>query len=330
MAGKFSSLLNVNNFILRIRNYRQQLSILAVYIGMILAFILLAPQAFLHKGIYFAILRAIPEFGIMCVAMTLLMTSGEIDLSIGSILAFSSGIFALLYRSTGSFFLAVPGALAVGVFAGLVNSIVTLKFRIPSLIVTLGTMIAWRGATNVLTSGYGKFCPVSGTTFYNVLVGEIWGGFPVQMFWFIAIMLFFWSVLNRHKFGNWISITGDNIKAAQAMGINTDTVKLITFVMSGVMASFAGIIQTTRVCYFFPTQGELALFDVIAAVAIGGTALGGGAGSILGTFIGVFIIGTLDSGLIAAGASGFHIRLAIGLVIILAVVVNSLIRMRRR
>jgi len=328
LAGKFFSLLDINHKI--IRGYKQQLSILLVYIGMILVFMFVAPRAFLHRRIYFAILRAIPELGVMCGAMTLLITSGEIDLSVGSVLAFSSGIFALLFRSTGSLFVAVPAALAVGALAGLANSIVTLKFRIPSLIVTLGAMIAWRGAVNVLTSGYGMFVPVSGTIFHSVLVGEVWGGLPVQMFWFIAIMLLFWSILNRHKFGNWISVTGDNIRAAQAMGINTDRVKSITFVVSGLTASFAGIIQTTRVLYFFPTQGELALFDVIAAVAIGGTAFAGGAGTILGTFIGAFIIGTLDSGLIAAGASGFHIGLAIGLVMILAIIVNSLIKRGRR
>lgn len=314
--------------LLTIRRFSFQFVLFLIFSGLIIVFALTAPKAFLGIDIYKAILLTVASTGLIALALTYLIIAGEIDLSIGSIWALSSLFFADVWVTTGNIFLAIFASLTVGFFAGLFNGLITVKLGVPSLIATLGTMIFWRGFISVWTGGYGiSLLGIKDTFLYSLMASRVMG-FSVSILWFVAFAVIFWIFLNRHKFGNHVYCTGDNLNSARAMGINTDRIKIKLFILVGLICSIGGMMTSVEISYFSCMQGELLLFDVIAAVAIGGTLITGGKGSIFGTTIGTLIICFLASGLIAMGFAGFYTKVAIGLVIIIAVVIQSRFKKR--
>jgi len=263
----------------------------------------------------------------MGLGLTLVLVSGEIDLSFPAVMAFSGYICATVFSATGSVILGILGGLASGAVIGMINGMLIRKIGIPSIVATLGMQFLIRGCVNVLSGGLGKsLITLMGNPFHSALAGKIGGLIPAQSVWFLALAIILWFVLFRHKFGNCVLFIGDNEGAAKMMGVNVNKTKTIVFIIMGVLAGFAGLIDSFRLLKWWPTMGEGYLMTTMATVFVGGTSMFGGEGSILGTFIGAFLIGSLEAGIVAAGLSGFWTRLINGLLIIIAVTIHSLLR----
>jgi len=309
-------------------------STLVVFVALILFFTFFTPQRlFIDPRNISALSKLMPDLGIVALGVGMLMICGEFDLSICSILPFCSYIFVLLLRAGTNLSVNLVITLLGGAFLGLVNGLVTVKGRIPSFITTLGTMMFWRGVLYVHSRmwpiGIRAYLP-TGSSFENILTGIIGGVLPVQVLWFGFLGLVLGIILHFHKFGNWVYTTGDNKEAARAMGINTDRVKTICFMIVGVLCGFAAVMQLLRLGSFAATQGIGFELKAIAASVVGGTSLRGGIGSMAGIFLGALTIQILENGLIFMRVPVFGITTFIGLAIILFVILNNYIERKRR
>jgi simple sugar transport system permease protein len=301
----------------------KEVSSIIMIIVVVLIFYIVSPQ-FLSLDNVKTILEIVPELGIMVVGITVLMISGEFDLSIGSVFALSSIILVKLIGAGMSLWLAFICAMGLCCFAGIFNGVVTLELGIPSFITTLGTMMVWRGLVLLLTQGWPPFFPQEATPLIKLIVGQV-GIIRLSLIWFIGIIIFFWILLERSRFGNWIFATGGNAATARALGINTKRVKGVNFVISSFLAGFSGLIQSCRLQAVIPSAGTGVELQAIAASVIGGTFLTGGIGSVIGSAIGCFLIRIIDNGLVMARAPGYWFRIFIGIILILAVVLNMFI-----
>lgn len=309
----------------RLRKHRLEVSIVFVFLVVFILFFIGNPEVFTGFDIYYSFMSTIPFFGIMALAMTFVVTLGEMDLSFPSVLAFSAWVFGKVFTVTGSIWLATLLCLAVGLVAGLLNSLLIVKVEIPSLVATIGTMFFFRGLVNVCAAGTGiSLVDAQNTLLYKLCVGRIGGLIPAQAVWMLALGVILWFIFNRHRFGSHVSFVGDNKDSAIMMGINVNKVKTIVFMQMGLFAAFSGILSNLEVTYFWPSQGQGYLLTTLAAVFIGGTSVFGGKGTILGTFIGALIIGSLEAGIVAIGLSGFWIQLIYGLIMIISVSIYSI------
>jgi simple sugar transport system permease protein len=258
------------------------------------------------------------------------------DLSFPSIMAMGMVAFSFTYNwtafignSTIQVGLAIIAALVTGSIVGWINGIIIVKFGIPSLVVTIGTQFFWRGAVLVLTQGANfTLSYVKSTIFYPMLVGKIGGYFPMQMVWLVVITVLGWVLLNRHKFGAHIYLIGDNVKSAELMGVNTGRTRIQAFMLIGLISAFAGVIASFYVAYFWPSLGDGYLLSTLASVFLGGTSVFGGTGTILGTFLGAFIIGAIEAATVAIGLTGFWTQLIYGFIIVLSVIMHTYLRKR--
>lgn len=323
-----------------IRANSAQLGILGVFLALWLIFIISAPSTFLSPQIYTAFMTSTPFFAIMAIPLTIIVIAKEMDLSFPSIMAMGMVAFSFVYNQTAFIGnttastttrvgLAIIAALITGVIIGWINGIIIVKVGIPSLVVTIGTQFFWRGAVLVLTSGTNfPLEYIKHTFFYPLLVGKIGGFLPMQMVWLVIITIIVWVLLNRHKFGAHIYLTGDNINSAELMGVNTGRTRIQAFMLVGLVSAFAGIIASFYVAYFWPNMGSGYLLNTLASVFLGGTSVFGGTGTILGTFLGTFIIGSIDAATVAVGLTGFLTQLIYGFIIVLSVIMHSYLRKR--
>ncbi len=314
----------------KLRQARLELSIIAVMVGIYLLFIIGNPKVFTRFDIYYSFMSTIPFFGIMALAMTLVVTLGEMDLSFPSVLALSALVFGKVFMLTENIWLAVLVCLAIGLLAGALNAVLIVRVGIPSLVATIGTMFFYRGMVNVIAQGKGIPLVAAKTSLvYSLSVGRIGGIIPAQAVWMLVLGIAFWLLMNRHRFGSHILFVGDNMDSSRMMGINVERVKTIVFMQMGFFAAFAGILSTLEVTYFWPSQGQGYLLTTLAAVFIGGTSVFGGMGTILGTFAGAIIIGSLGAGIIAIGLTGFWIQLIYGLIIMVSVSIYAILLKRK-
>jgi simple sugar transport system permease protein len=319
----------------KIRKYRLQLSILSILIALWILYTSVSPRTFLSYGIYYSLMSTLPLYAIMSLGLTCVIIAGEIDLSFPDVMAFSGFVFSALFVGTGNIWLAFFCCLICGFAAGAFNGVLVTKARIPSLVATLGTSFFWRGSEVVLSGGWGVILSdAEKTAFRQILVGRLGGivpggTVPAQAIWFVLFTIVFWIVLNRTKLGAHMYFAGDNLEGARMMGINVDRVKILIFTIMGGSAAFAGTLANMEVLYYWPTLGSGFLLRTIASVFLGGTAYFGGIGTIFGTFIGSIIIGSLETGIVAIGISGFWVQVAEGVVIIIAVVAQAILRRGR-
>jgi len=320
-----SKLFNSKILIL-IQRYKIQTAISLIFLGLLIIFFIANVRAFTSPYTYTSIFAFVPFVIIPALALTYLIICGEIDLSFPSIMGFGSWIFSVVTLSTGYPLLGLFSGLVAGAIAGLLNGLLVTKIRIPSLILTLGTMYMWSGITMIGCEGR----PISllslvETMFYKFFIGEIYL-VPTQMLWAIGLAIVFWIFLNTHKFGAHVYFTGDNIRGAKLMGINTDKVKILCFTLMGVFSAFAGILAALKMANFWPGIGEGYLMLAIAAVVVGGTPITGGYGTIYGTVIGAILIQMVVTGVLSAGFTGFWTQFVIGLTIVVALAVQSILR----
>ncbi|MDQ4076118.1 MAG: ABC transporter permease [Chloroflexota bacterium] len=281
------------------------------------------------------IARQISLVTIMAVGMTYVIISGEIDLAIGSTFGVSGIALGLLIKDGHDPWFALLAALALGTSIGLFNGAVSTKFGVPSFVVTLGMLSALRGVALALAGGW----PVAGlpsdrffaiTGGFLVIATDTYTSIPMQVIWMIVVLLIGWFVLSKTRYGYHLYATGSNKQAAILNGIPTDRVKILAFMFTGFLAALAASLQLGFFKSFQPTNGQGLELEVIAAVIIGGTNLFGGSGNILGTLVGAAIIGMITNGLILAGVPTYWQFVAIGLIIIFAVVLDVQIRKRQR
>ncbi len=311
-----------------------QVGIILVFLVIWIFLIVAAPRAFQSKEIYAALMAQVPYFGVIALPLTLLVIAKEIDLSFGSIMAISVVGYLEVYNATASPVLALIACLLVGLVCGLVNGLIVVRIGIPSLIATIGTQFLYAGIALVVSNAKGgSLLPAqqAAPALNSLLVGKIGGFLPVQFLWMIIVAVAMWVLLNRHRFGAHVYLIGDNDHSARLMGINVDQRRILLFVMVGVAASFGGLLDSLSISYFYPTLGSGGfLLQTLAPVFLGGTPVFGGVGTILGTFVGCFIIGMIEPGTVAVGLTGFYTQLIYGLIIVVSVGMHTLLRRRIR
>lgn len=262
------------------------------------------------------------ELGIIAVGVSMLMVSGEFDLSVGSVLLTSTLIFTSL--ANAGVFVPIAFLLTLGACAliGLLNGIITIKLRIPSFITTLGTMMLWRGMTIFATGGH-TIAWRAETDFLQILGGNPFSMFRMTGVWFVGLAVVFFIILHKTRYGNWVFATGGNLEAARNIGVNVNRVKLINFMICGLLAGLAGVCSIARHHAAVAQLGMGKELEAIAACVIGGNLLTGGRGTILGTFIGVFLLILIKAGLVMSGISSYLYLPITGVTVIVAVVFNT-------
>ncbi|MHC1772517.1 MAG: ABC transporter permease [Flexilinea sp.] len=269
--------------------------------------------------------------GIMAVGMTFILIVKEIDLSVGAIYAITGMGTGMLLLAGWNVWLAIGAGLLIGAVCGLINGLLSTFGRIPSFIATLGMSSTIRGIALLMTQGNpvtinerSGVDPEVLNAFYFIGQGKLFGTFPMQFVFFILTILVGGFLLSKTTFGFKIYASGGSEKASIIAGVNVNRIKIFAFVFMGVLAGISGILGMS----FLPSgqAGRTGLgmeLDVIAAVVIGGTSMSGGEGTVLGTLIGVFIMGVLKNGLVLLGISSFWQETIMGLVIILAVGIDK-------
>ena len=258
--------------------------------------------------------------GIVSLGMTLVIIVGGIDLSVGSIVAFCGILFAILLSSGMSLFFAILIVLAIGSSLGFINGILITRGKIPAFIVTLGLMSAIRGGALLLS---GSKSISIGNSSLNGIVNYSILGITVSSFLFIVLTVLVWGFLNKTFWGKYIYAIGGNEKAAAFNGINTSSYTLVTYLITGIMCAFASILLVGTLNSAQPQAGQLYELTAIAAVVIGGASLSGGKGSVIGTFIGVLILGVIQNGLSIMNIPSYYHYILIGMIIIISVLVDK-------
>jgi len=310
----------------------RETGILLVLVCMCLALAFTTPR-FAEVENLLLVARQFSMFATMGVGMTMVILTGGIDLSVGSVLALSGCVAAkcIVWLAPHAdahivVFAGILAGLATGLLCGLVNGLIVAKLGIPPFIVTLGMMSIARGLVYVITRGR----PVVELPdeFFFLGQGRIWRvPFPVVC---MLVIAFIGAVfLARTRLGRNIYAVGGNEEAARLSGINVDKVKIVVYSLCGLLAGFAGVTTASHLSSAQATSGLTNELDVIAAVIVGGTSLMGGSGTVLGTVIGAALMGVLRNGLILRGVSANWQLIPLGTVIIVAVVFDQLHQRRR-
>ena len=290
---------------------------------------------FLHERNLTALLTQMPRLVILSVAVGILMITGEFDLSIGAVYVLAPYLMGMaLERLAWPLWAALGVAILAGLTVGAINGVVTTRLKLPSFIATLGMMFFARGVVR-LAAGSGSSAVKAqavhpGETFKAILAGEIFGPVHAQILWVIAIAIFAYFLLNRHRLGNHMYAVGGDADAASKTGINPIRVKMIAFMLCSLLATFAGVISATRVGAVAPIQVLIGLeLQAIVACTIGGVFLFGGRGTVLGIVLGAAFVATVDDLLILTRTRGQYFQVFLGFAAIGAVILNTLIAGRK-
>ena len=283
---------------------------------------ILSPSFLSTKNI-FNILRQTSVNGIIATGMTFVILTGGIDLSVGSILAISGAVCASLLASGQNIIIAVLAALIIGAMVGFLNGFIITKGKLQPFIATLATMTILRGLTLVYTDGK----PITlGSGDLAIKFGQIGGGkifgIPTPALIMILVFTICTFVLKNTQMGRYTYALGSNEEATKLSGLNTDKIKIAVYTISGILASVAGIIITSRLFSAQPTAGDGYELDAIAAVVLVVTSLTGGKGKITGTIIGALIIGVLSNTLNILDVSSYYQMMVKGAVILVAVLLD--------
>ncbi len=272
--------------------------------------------------------RLLVEIGLVALPMTFIIITGGIDLSVGSILGLTAIMIGVGWQALGlPLELSIALAIAIATLCGFVNGLFIVRVGVPPLIMTLATLALYRG----LAQGISEGRSVRGYPewFFQLGQGDFLG-LPTQIWLLIVGIIVSWVILARTTFGRTLYAIGNNETAARFSGLNVDRAKLIIYSYSGFMAGLAGWIFVSRVTTTRSDMGSGLELDVIAAVVLGGTSIFGGTGSITGTVIGMVLIQLLKNGLALNGVTQDATIIVIGLVLILAILVNNLIQGQRQ
>lgn len=278
---------------------------------------------FLTLPSFSSILIIAAEIGVIAIPMTLLMIAGHFDLSSGSVLGFSSLLLPFLvvnYNVQADF--ALLAAFIAALVIGYLNGAISVRFRLPSFIVTLGSLLFWRAATFVMTGGFPISLPKQPGVI-SIFSFRLGNGFYASALWFALFVVIFTFVLARTKIGNWVFASGGNERAARSLGVPVDRLWIGLFVLTAAGAAIAGFMQVGRFNSVDALRGAGIEQQVIAAAVIGGVRLTGGYGSVIGTALGCLMFGMIRNGLVLAGLGSYWFEGITGLILVGAVVVNQ-------
>lgn len=275
---------------------------------------------FLSPGNLASVVRQTTVITVMAMGMTMVMVSGGIDLSVGSLLALS-GVCGALTMTTKANSLAVVllglvVCLSVGLLGGFINGLAVTRLKIPPFIVTLGALGIYRGIALIITDGNGVVALPE--NFGKLAEGALLG-IPVPLLIVVVIALLVHFLLTSTQPGRYCYAIGSNVEAARYAGIRVTRYQILFYCILGLLTGLAGAIETARLVTGVPTSGEGYELNVIAAVVIGGGSLSGGQGTVVGTIIGSLIMGVLSNGANLLGISPFIQKIVIGTVIVMAV-----------
>jgi len=297
---------------------------------------------FVSWGATAAILNRAAPLGILAIAVALLMIAGEFDLSIGSLLGWSGMVIMLLVTDTGagglgwSLWPAVAVAVVSALISGFLNGLLVLTTRLPSFIITLGSLFIFRGLAVAIPrirtnrTQLGGLDTVDGFGFFDGLFGAditlFNTKFDIAILWWVGLALLATYLLLRTKFGNWIFGAGGDANAARNIGVPVTRVKIALFMTTAFAAFLVALIQAIQFKSSDSLRGELQEFNAIIAVVVGGTLLTGGYGSVIGAMFGALLFAMVQQGIIITGVDGDWFRVFVGGILVIAVIFNNFIR----
>jgi rhamnose transport system permease protein len=323
MASKRDPDHNEHGLLARLLGNREAVLLLILVLLMVVMSAL--SDNFLTAGNLLRTTRFFTEVGLIALGMTLVIILAGIDLSVGSLLALVSVTIGFSFAAGVPLPLAIVLGLAVGLVGGLFNGVVSTKLGVHPLVVTLGTLALYRG----LAFGISDADAVSTYPDWFAYFGQYYFGLiPGQLFVFVAAVAITWVLLARTPFGRYVYAIGANEEAARFAGIPVDRIKIATYAGTGLLVAIAATIFTSRVSSARADFGNGLELDVIAAVVLGGTSIYGGVGTIPGTVLGVLIIAVLRNGLQLAGVSSTWQLFLLGVLLIVAVLINEFLRRR--
>ena len=272
--------------------------------------------------------RQFVEAGIIALGMTLVIITGGIDLSVGSLLALVSVTIGFGMQAGLPLWLAILAGMGVGTLCGFFNGIMVTTLRLHPLVVTLGTFALFRGiAFAVSGAGAVSNFPAWFGVFGQTTIG---GLVPVQLVFFVVLAAAFAIMLARTRFGRYVYAIGNNEVTARFSGLDTDRAKIAIYTLTGWLVSIAAVIHTSRISSARANAGFVLELTVIAMVVLGGTRITGGAGTILGTVMGVLILSYLQDGLLFAGVRSDWGLVVVGAFLIIGVFINEFFRKESR
>ncbi len=306
-------------------------------IAIIVVFSILSPQ-YATLSNFLIMANHVAIYGLLAIGMLLVILNGGIDLSVGSVLGLSGVVAGFLMqgieiRAAGVILFppvwaVVVLTIAAGAFVGLVNGTIVAFFKVPAFVVTLGSLYVARGVALLMTNGltYNNLSgrPELGNTGFGWLGFNRIFGVPVGVIILAVVALLASLLLTRTAFGRWLYSSGGNERAAELSGVPVKRVKVIVYMLSGCCAAIAGLVLSSQLTSAGPNAGFTYELTAIAAVVIGGAALTGGRGTVLGTLLGAFVIIFLADGLVIIGVSFYWQTVFTGAVIVLAVLLNSI------
>jgi ribose transport system permease protein len=300
-------------------DWREAAGLLGIYIILLVALSILSPY-FLGVNNFLNILVAVSTIGIMSVTMTMVIVSGGIDLSIGSVVAIA-GVIVAQFSQSMPMPIVILIALLVGALIGAINGLAVTRLNINPLIATLGMMSIVRGLAFVYSGGLTRDIFSEGFAFLGQ--GYVLG-IPFQVIVMIILFLLTAWILRQTTFGRSIYAIGGNAQASRLAGMPVRRVQMSVYVLSGLSAALGGVFLASQLSAGAPAAATGIELSVIAAVILGGSSLSGGKGSIWGTLLGVLILGTLNNGLTLLNVSSYYQDVARGLVLLLAVGIDQL------
>ncbi len=303
----------------------RELTLIALILLIIAVMSYLSPHFFSIAN-FRAVSVGMTPIAIIVIGMAILLASGGFDLSVGSVMALSSTIVAMLLLAGLSIPAAVGVGLLVGAVAGLVNGLLVTALGINPLVATLGTMSIARGIALVLTEGFS----ISSLPAEFAWIGKAsYAGIPALVILTLVLILIFDLAVRHTRFFRQVYFIGANEKAAMLSGINVNRVRVIAYVLTGMLAALAGVLLASRLMSGTPTAGNGLELQVLAAAVIGGASLRGGEGTILGAFLGVVFVALINNSMTMLAVSIYWQMIVIGTVLVCAVALDMLIRRAR-
>ena len=294
---------------------------IAAFILMVVVFSILSP-VFFSYGNFINIANQTAIISVLAFGMTLVMLSGGIDLSVGSLVSISAVICALLLDAGASTPVAMGVSILTGVTFGGLSGFISVKWGVQTFLVTLGVLSVARGLSLVLSEG--RTIYIDSEFFLSIMAQGYIGPVPVLFAWTLLFFFGSWLVLNLTTFGRKVRAVGGNIKAARQAGVRTNWIIIRVFMISGGLAAFGGLMMAGRLSSGLPTVGVGMELDAIAAAVLGGTGFKGEGGSLVGTFFGALIMGTVINGLTILGINPYIQEITKGIIIVLAVIIVSI------
>jgi ribose transport system permease protein len=281
---------------------------------------------FLTTNNLMGVARAFSLTAIMSIGMVMVIITGGIDLSVGSVMGLSSLVTALMFAAGLPSGVAIAAGLGIGLVFGLANGILVTVVGLPPFIATLGTLSIGRGLMYMVTHGV-PVTPDTPESFSTLGQGYV-GVVPVPVVIMVVLTIVFSIVMNKTRFGRHVYATGGNEAAARLSGVKNNRIKLTVYMLSGLISALAGIIAFSRYLSAEPASGFGAELDVIAAAAIGGASLAGGVGSVAGAVIGAALTGIIANGVVLMNIDTYAQQAITGAVILIAVSID-VVRSRR-